>query len=66
MGRPKQDAVDVLEVVEQAKPRFVLKKNFGLTHSARSSNFYPAGTEFDAEKDSALVTELVRNGAIFE
>jgi hypothetical protein len=66
MGRPKQDEVNAPEAAEQAKPRFVLKKNFGLTHSARSSRFYPAGTEFDEVKDSELITELVRAGAIFE
>ena len=49
----------------QSEPRFVLARNHGIVVGGRS-RFYPAGTEFNASEESALISALVRSGATFE
>lgn len=45
---------------------FVLMKNHGIHTDGRKSEFFAAGTEFDAEKDATTITRLARSGAILE
>ena len=59
-GEPAQESAQ-----EQGEPRFVLARNHGMVVAGRS-RFYPAGTEFDANDDGALISALVRSGATFE
>lgn len=65
MARPKQETLDVVEQPSRT-PRFVLKKNHGLTVLGKPHRFYVAGTEFDADKDGELISQLVQAGAQFE
>jgi hypothetical protein len=51
---------------EDAQPKsFVLARNHGMVIDGRS-RFYSAGLSLDPEKDSALISTLVRSGATFE
>jgi hypothetical protein len=54
--------------LESAEPpkSFVLLKNHGLHTDGRTCEFFEAGREFDAVKDSALISRLVRSGAELE
>jgi hypothetical protein len=67
MTKPKQDAPEV-ELTEPAPstPRFVLKKNHGLTIRGRAHRHFTAGTEFDPAKDGEVISQLAQSGAIFE
>lgn len=44
----------------------VLAKNFGMTINGRASQFFEAGTVFDAVDDKEIVHALVKAGAKFE
>lgn len=74
MTKKKNDmANDLPEVPEVPEvgtgrnlPRFVLARNHGLVVVGRACQFYPAGTELDAEKDAELISLLVKSGAQFE
>ena len=66
MARPRQEVVAPIEQAEPEAPRFILKKNAGLTVLGKPHQFFPAGTEFDPDKDGELITKLVQSGAIFE
>lgn len=74
MTKKKIDVVDDLPEVPEVvavrsgrKPwRFVLARNHGLVVVGRACQFYPAGTELDAEKDAELISLLVKSGAQFE
>lgn len=66
MARPKQEIVAPVEHAEPAAPRFVLKKNHGLTIRGRAHRHFMAGTEFDPEKDGEIISLLAQSGAQFE
>jgi hypothetical protein len=66
MPKPKQDAVEVVASAEPSAPRFVLKKNHGLTIRGRAHRHFTAGTEFDPAKDGETISQLAQSGAIFE
>jgi hypothetical protein len=62
-----QPAVDAAPQCPAASPVvFVLLKNHGLHADGRTCEFFEAGREFDAVKDSALISRLVRSGAELE
>lgn len=65
MARPPKAATAPDEVSETS-PKMVLKKNHGFLVNGRESKFYPAGAEFDAESDAAIVAKLIQTGAVFE
>lgn len=64
MPRPAKQ--EVPEAIEPAAPRFVLKKNHGLTILGKSHRHFTAGTEFDPATDADLILRLIQSGAIFE
>lgn len=66
MARQPRSAQDGAEQnAEQESPRFVLARNHGLVVGG-VCRFYPAGSQFDPEKDGALISSLIRAGATFE
>lgn len=46
-----------------APPTFILLKNHGLHADGRTSEFFAAGTEFDAERDARTIARLAQAGA---
>ncbi len=75
MARPYNRKSTQSGVSEDAQPdtkaddvqpqSFVLARNHGIVIDGRS-RFYAAGLSLDPEKDSALISTLVRSGATFE
>jgi len=51
---------------QKSSGKFVLKKNHGLLEGGRSGRFFEAGSEFDPETQSDLISLLIQSGAIFE
>lgn len=57
----KQDELPV-----EQKVKFMLMKNHGVIIDGKTNKLYEAGTEFDPESDSALISALIRSGAALE
>jgi hypothetical protein len=66
MARPKQEAPEAVAPAQPSAPRFVLKKNHGLTIRGRIHRHFTAGTELDPVKDGELISLLAQSGAQFE
>lgn len=67
MARKKsEDLADDSAFAEVIQDRFVLAKSHGVVVAGKACKFYPAGTEFDPEEDSGLISILCKSGAQFE
>ena len=59
------DAPASSETTKPARSGFVLAKNFGFVSHGKS-HWWPAGHQFDPERDGELISLAHRHGATFE
>lgn len=55
-----------MQDIPESPAKMVLKKSAGFIADGKTNHFFPAGSEFDPERDAEVIAFLIRAGAVFE